>query len=53
MRKLNILAFMLAIMSLSSCQLIGDIFKAGVYVGIIIVILVIAIIIWIIRKIAG
>ncbi|WP_345331024.1 hypothetical protein [Mucilaginibacter defluvii] len=53
MRKFSMLAFMLAIMSISSCQVIGDIFKAGVYVGIIIVILVVAIIIWIIRKISG
>lgn len=53
MRKFSILAFMMAIMSLSSCQVIGDIFKAGVYVGIIVVILVVAIIIWIIRKISG
>lgn len=36
---------------LSSCQLVADIFKGGVYVGIILVIVVIAIVIWILSKI--
>lgn len=36
---------------LSSCQLVVDIFKGGVYVGIILVIVVIAIVIWILSKI--
>ncbi len=40
------------IVSLSSCELIGDIFKGGVYVGMIIVILVIAIVIWLLSKIS-
>ncbi|WP_423147352.1 phosphatidate cytidylyltransferase [Rubrolithibacter danxiaensis] len=39
------------IMLLSSCEVIGDIFKAGVWVGVIIVVVVIALIIWLIRKI--
>ena len=39
------------IVSLSSCQLIADIFKGGVYVGMIIVILVVAIVIWLLSKI--
>jgi len=36
---------------LSSCELAGDIFKGGVYVGIFLVVLVIVIILWIVRKI--
>ena len=46
----NLLFFSLVLL-LSSCEVIGDIFEAGVWVGIVIVVLVIAIIIWIIRKI--
>ena len=44
------LFFLLLMSFLSSCELIGDIFRAGVWVGIVIVVLVIAIIIWILRK---
>ena len=35
---------------LSSCEVVGGIFKAGVWVGVIIVVLVIAIIFWLISK---
>ncbi|HEX2395542.1 MAG TPA: hypothetical protein VHI78_09350 [Bacteroidales bacterium] len=38
------------IMSLYSCEIIGDIFEAGVWVGVIIVLAVIALIIYIIAK---
>lgn len=38
---------------LSSCQLVVDIFKGGVYVGVILVIVVIAIVIWLLRKIGS
>jgi len=40
----------LASTMLSSCELIGDIFQAGMYVGIFIVIAVIVLIVWIVRK---
>lgn len=35
----------------SSCELVGDIFQAGLIVGIIAVVIVLALIIWILRKI--
>lgn len=38
---------------LSSCELIEGIFKAGVWTGIIVVVLVIALVIWLISKIFG
>ncbi len=38
-------------MLLSSCELIGDIFKTGVYAGIFIVIAVIVLIIWLFRAV--
>lgn len=37
--------------TLSSCELIGDIFEAGFMVAIIAVIVVITLILWIIRKV--
>lgn len=39
--------------TLSSCSLIEGIFKAGVWSGIIIVVVVVALIIWVISKIFG
>ena len=39
--------------SLSSCELIGDIFKAGVWVGVLIVVAVLALIIFLISKVSG
>ena len=45
--------FALAITMLTSCEVIGGICKAGVWSGIILVVLVIAVVVWIIAKIAG
>lgn len=42
-----------AIISLSSCAAIGTIFKAGVWVGIIGIVIVVIIIFWIIRKLSN
>lgn len=54
MNKFNVktaLIFMLVTaISLSSCQAIGDIFKAGVWFGIIGVVVIIVIIFWLINK---
>ncbi|MFD2597937.1 hypothetical protein ACFSQ3_03150 [Sphingobacterium corticis] len=38
---------------LTSCQVIEGIFKAGVWTGVIAVVVVVALIIWIIAKVAG
>lgn len=46
------IAFIL-MLSLSSCDLAGDIFEAGAWTAIIMLVLVIAIIIWIVRKFMG
>ncbi len=40
----------LIVTSFSSCQVIGGIFKAGVWVGAIIIIVIIAIIFWLFSK---
>ena len=36
--------------SLSSCQVIGDIFKAGVWVGILLVVIVVGVILWLVGR---
>ena len=46
--------FLLLLMtSLSGCELVGDIFKAGVWVGVLIVVGIIALIIFLISKLSG
>ena len=53
MKRNNTLVFaLLALISFtaSSCEVIGDIFKAGVWVGILLVVLVVGIIFWLINK---
>lgn len=34
----------------SSCEVVGDIFKAGIWMGIIAVVVVVALLVWIVRK---
>jgi len=54
MKKLSVfslLPLLMVLLSLSSCKLIGDIFKAGVWVGVIVVVGIIALILFILRKI--
>jgi hypothetical protein len=49
----NILSYCLILflmMTLGGCELVGDIFSAGVYTGIFIVVLVVAVIIWLITR---
>ncbi len=56
MRSLRLSLFLLLgvlTFSLSSCDAIGGIFKAGAYTGIIGVVIVVALIIFVIRKISG
>jgi hypothetical protein len=38
-------------MTLSSCELIGGIFKGGMYFGIALVVIVIALVIWLVSRI--
>ncbi|MBC8053090.1 MAG: hypothetical protein H7Y13_08495 [Sphingobacteriaceae bacterium] len=50
MRNTLILTFALITVTLfSGCEVIGDIFQAGMYVGFFIVIAIVAVIIWILR----
>ena len=52
MLRLPLLAFLLALVvtSLSSCELIGDIFKAGFYSAFILIFIVVFLILFLIRR---
>jgi len=50
---LFVFLFIIISMSFTSCQLVGDIFKAGVWVGILAVAAVIGLIIFLISKLSG
>ena len=39
--------------TLTSCELIGGIFKAGVWSGVIVVVIVLALVFWLISKVFG
>ena len=43
-------ALFFVLTTLSSCEVIGGIFKAGVWVGVLLVVLVVGIILWVIGK---
>jgi hypothetical protein len=45
----SILSFCLVL--LSSCEAIGSIFKAGMWVGVIVVVIIVAIVLWLIGKV--
>jgi hypothetical protein len=45
-----VILFLAGSFLLSSCQAIGDIFKAGMWVGVIVVVLIIALVLWLIGK---
>ncbi len=53
MKRTNLLMLFLLLVSFSSCQLIGDIFKAGVWAGVLMVVVVIGLVIFVISKMFG
>jgi len=53
MKKISMAAIMMMLVSLSSCRLIGDIFKAGVWVGVMVVVVVIVLIVLLLGKMFG
>lgn len=56
MKSLNpsqIIVFLLMTLALTGCDVVVGIFEAGVWVGIIIVLLIIFLVIWLIRKFLG
>ena len=44
------LCFLATAMTLTSCEVIGDIFKAGIWVGVLIVVGIIALLFWLLRR---
>ncbi|WP_417430596.1 phosphatidate cytidylyltransferase [Halpernia sp.] len=51
MKKFTLLSLVaIALISLQSCEVIGDIFKAGMWWGIIVVVAVIGLILWLFGK---
>jgi hypothetical protein len=42
--------FLLLMITMTGCSLVGDIFEAGLWVGVILVVLVIVIIFWVLKK---
>ena len=54
MKKYSALAMIaLVVTTLSSCELVEGIFKAGVWSGVIIVVIILALIIWLVSKVFG
>jgi len=53
MKKIQLFSVLALLLSLSSCQLVGDIFKAGVWAGVLLVVVVVGLVIFIIAKLFG
>ncbi|MFD2553844.1 hypothetical protein [Sphingobacterium tabacisoli] len=54
MKKISTIALLtLVTLSFTSCEVIGGIFKAGVWSGIIMVVVVVALILWLLAKMFG
>lgn len=51
MKKLSLATLLLLAVSLTGCELIGDIFQAGMAVGIIAVVVVVGLILWLLKKV--
>lgn len=50
MKHLSVYGIVAMMFVLTGCEAIGDIFSAGVYTGLALVVLVIIIVIWLMRK---
>ena len=53
MKKYSFLPLIALFLSLSSCEVIGGIFKAGVWSGVILVVVVVGLILFVISKMFG
>lgn len=50
---LNYLIVLLLSFTLASCEVVGDIFKTGMWTGVILVVAVIAVVIWLLSRVFG
>jgi hypothetical protein len=49
--KISLAAFLaIMVVGLSSCEAIGGVFKAGMYMGVILVVIVVILVLWVMRK---
>ena len=53
MKSYQILLVSLFLLVFTSCEVVGEIFQAGMWVGVLAVVVVIALIIWLIRRAGG
>lgn len=53
MKKYSFAPFLIFLVALSGCELAGDIFEAGAWTGIIIVIVIVALVLWLLGKLFG
>ena len=53
MRPLLLLLIVLSALVLGGCELVGDIFQAGMAVGVLLVVLIIAVVVFLGRKLMG
>jgi hypothetical protein len=49
-RLTSFMLIVLAAFTMTSCELVGDVLEVGVWMGVIIVVVIIAIVLWIFRK---
>ena len=47
---LNMLIVLFAVLSLSGCEIVGGVFKAGMWVGVIMVVLIVALVFYLISR---
>jgi TRAP-type C4-dicarboxylate transport system permease large subunit len=53
MKNILYLLLIFVTLSLTSCELVGDIFKAGVWVGVLAVVAVIVLVAYLVSKLSG
>ncbi len=53
MRNIIVLSIAVMMLTLTGCEVIGDIFSAGFYTALILVVIVIAIIVFVVAKLRG
>ena len=53
MKKWSILPLLALVFALSGCELVGDIFQAGMVMGIVIVVVVVGVVLWLLSKLFG
>ena len=53
MRTLLLILMLLSTLTLGGCELVGDIFQAGMAVGIVLVVLVVGGVVFLLRKLMG